>query len=178
MRLATFIFGLAFCPWISAATLEKLTIEQMAKESTLIVRGKVTGCTGEARGRIIYTRCGVAVSESWKGSPGSRVDFIVPGGTARTLTQTYTGTPKFNPNEQYVLFLWVGRSGVPQIIGLSQGVFDVSQTARGVVTVRREATSEVMLNAKGEPVRDESISLSLAELERRVAAALGQGAGQ
>ena len=56
------------------------------------------------------------------------VHFIVPGGRVQNLTQTFTGTPKFNADEQYVLFLWVGRSGVPQIIGLSQGVFDVTFT--------------------------------------------------
>src|SRR3954452_10910559 len=101
MRLAAFILGLSICVPAFAATLEKLTVEQMAQQSTMIVRGRVTGCTGETRGAVIYTRCGVAVSETWKGTPKSNVDFVVPGGRDRNLTQTFTGAPKFNANEQY-----------------------------------------------------------------------------
>ncbi|HYP07644.1 MAG TPA: hypothetical protein VER03_15530 [Bryobacteraceae bacterium] len=175
MRVAASILGLLLCAPAFAATLEQLSIEQMAQQSTLIVRGRVTGCGGEMRGAIIYTRCGVAVTETWKGAPLSKVDFVVPGGTARGLSQTFSGAPKFNPNEQFVLFLWVGRSGIPQIIGLSQGVFDVTFSKTGQATVKREATSERMLNSKGEPVADEPVSLTVAELKARVDKALGGG---
>jgi len=176
MRLSALIIGLSVCLPAIAATLEKLTIEQMAQQSTLIVRGRVTGCYGENRGRIIYTRCGVAVSETWKGSPRSDVDFIVPGGRVQNLTQTFTGTPKFNADEQYVLFLWVGRSGVPQIIGLSQGVFDVTFTKSGAPLVRREATTELMLDSKGKQMRDEGVSMSVTQLREQVDRALAGGA--
>ena len=84
MRLAAFIFGLSLYVPAFAATLEKLTVEQMAQQSTMIVRGQVTGCSGETRGAMIYTRCGVAVSETWKGTPRPSVDFLVPGGGFRT----------------------------------------------------------------------------------------------
>jgi hypothetical protein len=175
MQCSVFILGFLFCLTASAATLEKLTIEQMAKQSTMIVRGRVTGCAGETRGRVIYTRCGVAVSETWKGAPGSRVEFIVPGGRVRDLMQAVTGAPQFSANQQNVLFLWVGRSGIPQIIGLSQGVFDVSFSASGDAKVHRAATTERILDSQGQPVRDESISLSVSELRRQVTAALEGG---
>ncbi|MBC8167060.1 MAG: hypothetical protein H7Y20_14470 [Bryobacteraceae bacterium] len=166
------------CAPAFAATLEKLSVEQMAQQAKVIVRGRVTGCTGEMRGSVIYTRCGVAVTETWKGSPAAKLDFVVPGGTTRGLSQTFSGAPKFNPNEQFVLFLWVGKSGIPQIIGLSQGVFDVAFSTKGEATVRREATAELMLNASGTPVRDETISMSVAELRGRVAKALVSGGGR
>jgi hypothetical protein len=178
MRLAVFILGLSVCVPAFAATLEKLTVEQMAQQSTMIVRGRVTGCSGETRGAIIYTRCGVAVSETWKGTPKSNVDFLVPGGRVQNLTQTFTGAPKFNANEQYVLFLWVGRSGVPQIIGLSQGVFDISFTSTGDPLVRHEATTERIVDSKGRQVRDEGISMSVTELRLRVDRALVAGGQQ
>jgi len=148
----------------------------MAQQSSMIVRGQVTACSGEARGSLIYTRCGVAVSEIWKGTPAKKVDFVVPGGTFNGLTQTFTGTPKFAPKDEFVLFLWVGRSGVPQIIGLSQGVFGVSFTPGGEATVRREATTEVMLDSKGKQVRDEPVDLALSELRSRVNQAIAGGA--
>jgi hypothetical protein len=175
MRFAVSIAGLLLSSCAIAATLEKLTVDQMAQQSTLIVRGRITGCAGEARNSVIYTRCSVAVSETWKGSARSQVDFIVPGGRVRTLSQTFTGTPRFNADEQYVLFLWVGRSGTPQIIGLSQGVFDVSVKPTGETSVRREASTELMLDSNGKRIQDEAISSSLSELRQQVNRALAGG---
>ena len=94
----------------------------------MIVRGQVTGCNGEARGSLIYTRCGVAVSETWKGTPSTKVDFLVPGGSANGLTQTFTGTPKFALKTNLSCFSGLAAPAIPQIIGLSQGVFGVSFT--------------------------------------------------
>jgi hypothetical protein len=115
------------------------------------------------------------VSETWKGKPGSKVDFVVPGGTARGLSQTFSGAPKFSANDQFVLFLWVGKSGIPQIIGLSQGVFDVTFSATGKATVQREASSGVMLDSAGRQVADEPLTLSVTELRSRVDNALRGG---
>jgi len=176
MRFVVSIGILLLSQCVFAATLEKLSVDQMAQQSTVIVRGKINGCGGEARGSVIYTRCSVTVNETLKGTPKSQVDFIVPGGRVRSLSQTFTGTPKFNANEQYVLFLWVGRSGVAQIIGLSQGVFDVSVKPNGETVLRREATSEVMLDSKGNQVKDETLDLSMAELRTQVKKALAGGA--
>jgi hypothetical protein len=181
MRVGASILGFVLCLPVLPATLEKLTLEQMTQQATMIVRGKITACSGEARGRIIYTRCGLAVSETWKGTARSQVDFLIPGGTLRTLTQTFTGTPKFSTDEQYVLFLWVGKSGIPQVIGLSQGVFDVSSAPSGD-SVRRAASTETMVDSTGKQVRDEEIRMSVGELHARVNRALGidtqRGAGK
>ena len=147
--LAAILLGGLLLP---AATLEKLSIEEMSRKSTLIVRGQVTQCTGETRGPLIFTRCRVRVSERWKGTAGVAVDFLVPGGTAGGFTQKFTGTPRFGPCEQYVFFLWTGRSGATQIIGLSQGVFDVQPDGKGGVVARRAASTELMLDAAGQPV--------------------------
>jgi hypothetical protein len=174
MRLAAVILGLTVCAPTFVATLEKLTISQMAQQSTTIVRGRITGCTGETRGSIIYTRCGVAVTETWKGTPKPRVEFVVPGGRVQNLTQTFTGAPKFSANEQYVLFLWVGRSGVPQVIGLSQGVFDVSLVS-GTPLVRREPAAGLMVDSKGKQIRDEGVSMTVTSLREQVDQALAGG---
>lgn len=171
MRFAS-IVGLLLSWCVSAATLEKLTLDQMALQATTIVRGRVTGCAGEARGSVIYTRCAVAVTETWKGAARSKVEFIIPGGRVRSASQTFTGTPKFNANDQLVLFLWAGRSGVLQIIGLSQGIFDVTLSPKRGASVRREASSEVMLDSSGRQVRDEEINLSMTDLREKVRRAL------
>jgi hypothetical protein len=175
MRFAVCIVSLVVSLCASAATLEKLTVDQMTKHATLIVRGRIAGCAGESRGSIIYTRCSLVVAETWKGAARSQVDFIVPGGRVRSISQTFTGTPRFNTNDQFVLFLWIGRSGIPQILGLTQGVFDVALSPSGETTVRREATAEVMLDSKGRQVRDEPLNYSMADLRAQVNRALAGG---
>ena len=97
MRGVLAIFGLLCSTVAFSATLEQLSIEQMAQKSTSIVRGRVTGCAGEMRGSVIYTRCGLIVSETWKGTPTTKADFVVLGGTARGLSQTFSGAPQFRP---------------------------------------------------------------------------------
>ena len=173
---ARWMLGLLIGAAAYGATLEKLTVEQMAQKSTSIVRGRVTGCAGEARGSVIYTRCGVAVSETWKGTAASKVEFLVPGGVARGLMQNFSGAPKFQPDEQYVLFLWTGRSGIPQIIGLSQGVFGVGAATDGTAVVRRQASSEPMVSASGLPLKDTAVEMPVDALRSRVRAALAGAA--
>jgi hypothetical protein len=151
----------------AGATLEKLSVEEMSQKSTLIVRGRITGCAGEVHGSVIYTACTVAVSERWKGQSGAQVRFVIPGGTARGLVQTFTGTPKMNNGGEYVLFLWAGRSGMNQVIGMSQGVFNLQS---GVVT--RKAASARMVDKAGDEIQDEPVRLGVSELRQRVRQAL------
>lgn len=155
-------------PVSGAATLEKLTLDEMTQKATLIVRGRVSGCAGEVRGSLIYTRCQVAVTERWKGQASGQVDFVVPGGSAAGMKQIFTGTPKFGAGEEYVLFLWSGRSNLNHVIGLSQGAFDLQSDGKGGAVARRSATSEVMLDKSGAPVEDTPVQMGVHELRRRV----------
>ena len=161
----------AFAP-MTAATLEKLTVDEMSAQSTLIVRGRISRCAGEARGSVIYTRCLVSITEVWKGRAGSSASFVVPGGRANGLIQKFSGVPQFTSGGEHVLFLWAGPSGIHQIIGLSQGKFDVQQTPGGA-TARRAASTERMLSRVGDVVTDEAVQISVEELRRRVAKASG-----
>jgi hypothetical protein len=156
---------------MSAATLEKLSLEDMARKSTAVVRARVSACQGEAQGSVILTRCRVQVSEVWKGALADST-FYVPGGRANGLVQTFNGAPRVTEGQEYVLFLWAGRSGKPQIIGLSQGAFDLSTDAKGVVRARRSASTESMLDSSGVPVNDSAVEMSVAELKSRVQKAL------
>jgi hypothetical protein len=170
MRVALGIVSLLCGTTLNAATLEKLSLDQMSQKSTVIVRGRINACVGEQRGSVIYTRCRLDVSERWKGSSAAQLDVLVPGGTAKGLTQVFTGTPNLVRGAEYVLFLWSGRSGNLQVIGLSQGVFDVKLDGS---TVKRAASSERMLDAAGRPVQDEGIEMTLSALRQRVDRSLG-----
>lgn len=170
MRLLT-TFVLVVAGWLpsSAATLEKLSLEQMIEKSTAIVRGRIAGSSTMKRGPVIYTLSRVQVQESWKGAETPTVEVAVPGGAYGDLRQHFSGAPSFPIGQEFVLFLWSGRSGLTQVIGLSQGVFGVRVNEKGEAVAERAATQEVILDpAHGYPIKDEAISLPLSELRRRV----------
>jgi len=170
------IWLLAFGIALPAATLERLSLDQMIAKSTAIVRGRVAGSYAAARGPIIYTHYRIRVSESWKGSGPGELDVVVPGGSAGGLRQVFSGAPKLTEDAEYVLFLWSGRSGLTHIIGLSQGVFDLQRDSAGVLVAVRAASSDIMLDSAGQSVRDEAVQMNLNELRQRVSSALAGSA--
>ncbi len=157
-----------------AATLEKLSLGEMADKSTEIVLGRVREIRYQQRGSIIYTVAKVQVSERWKGAPSSLVEVNVPGGVAGGLRQIFPGSPQFQEGYEYVFFLWTGRSGRTQVIGLSQGLFDLKGDGKGQTQVYRGASTETVLDKKGKPVTDGPVQMSLDEMRAFVKTALGK----
>jgi hypothetical protein len=154
---------------LPAATLEKLSLDEMAQKSTAIVRGRVLGSYTAQRGSIIYTHYRVQVAETWKGAGAAELDVVVPGGAIRGLRQTFAGAPTLAPNAEYVLFLWTGASGLTRVIGLTQGIFTVAKGANGETVAVRPAATETMIDpATGRSVKDEAVTLRVADLHQRV----------
>jgi hypothetical protein len=165
---------LSFCMSgsLQSATLERLSLDDMIRKSTAIVRGKVAGISTETAGPVIYTHYQVQVSERFKGNAGSAVDVAVPGGTANGVRQTFDGAPILNTGDDFVFFLYTGRAGRTTIIGLTQGLFSLSKDADPVST--RAASHELMLDRKsGRPVKDETMVMRLSDLRKRIASAKG-----
>ncbi|MBM3726830.1 MAG: hypothetical protein FJW40_15585 [Acidobacteria bacterium] len=158
-----------------STTLEKLSLETLIDRSTAIIRGKATSCAASLRGRTIYTVCDVAVSERLKGGAGAAVAVATLGGTLNGVRQAVAGAPRIEPGQEYLFFLWTGRSGLTQVIGLSQGIFDLRLLPGGVKIASRAASSEVMLNSAGQRVQEEPFSMSYDELAARIRTRL-QGA--
>lgn len=100
----------------------------------------------------------------------------MPGGVVDGIRQSVSGAPDLKPGQEYVLFLWTSRSGLTQVIGLSQGLFKVSEESSeggtGAALVQRPAASELMLNKSGLPVDDRAVSMQLQDLRSRVRQAL------
>lgn len=155
-----------------ATTLEQLSVDQMIQKSTAIVRAKVTGSFAASRNGTIYTYYRLQVSETLKSSapaatPAS-LEVAVPGGVLGRVMQSVAGAPELKTGGDYVLFLWTSRSGLTQIIGLSQGAFDV----QGSSLARRPGDTQ-MLDAAGREVVDTGVTLGLNELRLRIRAVTG-----
>ncbi len=158
---------------VRATTLQQLSLNDMIVKSTLVVRGTVQPSYSAAHGSVIYTHYTVHVSEQWKGTtPVAQVDFAVPGGRVNGIQQTFAGAPSFSTGQEYVLFLWTSRSGLTQVIGLSQGLFVVSPGS-GDPMVNRPVIGQPMLDANGQPTSDPGMQMQLSVLRSRIQTALG-----
>src|SRR5258708_22469310 len=114
----------------SATTLQQLGFAEMAQKSTAIARVRVIRVCGVLRGTDVYTVYHFETLESLKATDDSRTtDVAVPGGVAGGIRQVVAGAPSLRVGNEYVLFLWTSRSGLTQIIGLSQGGFSVATSS-------------------------------------------------
>jgi hypothetical protein len=159
---------LAWAAALPAATLEKLSLDDMIAKSTTIVRGTVTGVRTTFTGRDIYTLYRISVDERFKGEAQKTVEITVHGGTHGAYHQTTPGSPVLNQGDQFVFFLWTSNSGVTWITGMTQGLFQLSGASDPMAT--RPASRELMLDpATARPVKDSAVSLRLSELRTRIA---------
>jgi hypothetical protein len=158
---------------LPASTLQQLSLDDMIRLSTAIVHGKAQQTVSSYSGSIIYTHYKVQVSETLKGPAASQLDIAVPGGAANRFQQTFAGAPILAPGQDYVLFLWTSKSGLTQIIGLSQGLFVVSTNSAGQLMVMRGASTERMVNATGQPVSDSAMQMLLSDLRSLIHTTLG-----
>ena len=163
---------------LKATTLEQLSLDDMIQKSTSVVRARVTGTYTAMAGLDIFTYYRLEVSETWKGSSAALVDVAVPGGAMRGQRQAIAGAPALNVGDEYVLFLWTSRTGVTQVLGLSQGMFSVKVDTANTPLLLRPAAAETMLDKNGRVVADQPMNLKLADVRAKVIGAVfGTAAG-
>jgi len=156
-----------------ATTLVQLSTDQMIRQSTAIVRAKVVGSSSGFVGRDIYTYYQLQVTENLKSSGPSQLQIAVQGGVAGGLRQMVPGAPSLATGQEYVFFLWTSRSGMTLVIGLSQGLFTVTQDASGNAVLVRPAAVSLMLNSSGQPVSDQPVTIALSALRSEIQSVLG-----
>ncbi len=172
---ALLLFGTAV-GMLSGATLEQLSETRLIDESTEIVRGTVVYCNQTYRQPVIWTVCEVNVTERFKGAPGQRVQVAVPGGTAGGYRQSFEGAPSLSRNTEYLFFLWQGKSGLKQIMGLSQGLLGITRDANGNLMVVRGKSEAEMRDPKGKIVEDVGVTMRLDSLRQRISGRQSAGA--
>jgi hypothetical protein len=159
----------------SAATLEQLSFDEMTAQATDIVYGLVLGSHVAVKGDSIYTHYSVQVQERWKGNAQLVMDVVLPGGVSGGLRQSFAGVPQLDIGRQYAMFLWTGASGRTQLIGLTQGLFDVEETTAGELIASRGRSSELMLDRSGKAVQDQAVRMPMHEMSSRVKRAAARG---
>lgn len=167
------------CLSARAATLEQMSIEDLTRESTSIVRGSV----GESRtaqvGPLIYTFTTLRIAENLKGEAVREIEIALPGGRIGDLSQRFGGVPQLEPGKEYLFFLWRGPSGLTQVTGLSQGLIEIKDAAGSDRFAVREPSPELLIApGSGEAVKNGGLRMPLRELIARIRGLLSAGGQQ
>ena len=178
-----FIMLLVVCSCLAslpAATLERLSLDDLISKSTAIVRGTVTESWAASAGPIVYTHYKIQVSENLKGNARNWVEIVVFGGTVNGVHTSSAGSPSLKTGDQFVFFLWTSKAGLTQIMGLTQGLFTLPQDGSTDPMATRPPTRELMLDpATARPVKDAALSMRLSDLRSRIAKTLaGKGGSE
>ncbi len=163
---------------LPGSTLLKLSLDDMIGKSTAIVHGTVQPTSAAFRGAMIYTHYQVQVTTTFKGSPVKTWDVAVPGGSVNGAQQYFAGAPALTAGQDYLLFLWTSKTGLTQVIGLSQGLFTVTSNSSGQLIVSRGATSETMLNGSGQVISDSNMQMTLTQMTSLIQSALAGSPAQ
>lgn len=169
---------LCFHAVLAGSTLEKLSLEEMISASTMVVRARVGNAHSHARGSILYTEYDVQVTEVLSGSSDAAVLRVaLPGGEVAGRRQVFSGVPTLARGAEYILFLWRGRNGLLQLVGLSQGLLEVRGRAAQATAARGPIEGMLLSRKSGLPVRDEGLRISLEQLREAVRTAGGSQGG-
>ncbi len=165
LALALVLLASAAAP-AAAATFVAPSVEEMARSSDAVVRGRVAGLASRATrdGRIV-TEVEVLVASAWKGAPEGSVRLVVPGGRVGRLAMKVDAAPAFAEGEEVVVFL--SRAGAAwRVNGHALGKYGVvrgeARPALGGARVLPGALAAGERHVGAMPV---------GELERRVRAA-------
>lgn len=168
-RALCLLAALALARPAAAALAVPASVEDLARASDAVVRGKVARVTARwtADQKRIFTFAEVETAAVWRGSAAARVSVAVPGGEVGGIGQRVDGAPRFGEGEEVVLFLGKAEAGHYRVRGLAQGKFTV---VAGQATPDL-AHTELVPGAALKAGERRAEGMAVDELERRVRAA-------
>ncbi len=159
-----------------ATTLARLSLDDLARAATLIVRARCVATSSRWESGTVWTFAEFDVSETFKGSAPERVTVRLPGGQAKGFTVHVEGAPRFTAGEEGVLFLEKTRMSDYAITAWTEGTFRLHRDARtGRETVTQDSAALAVFDPTTRQFRSEGLrNLPLDEFRSRVTAALSR----
>ncbi len=143
---------------LGANTFLSAEFREIVAESAVVVRGRVTDVRAvRSAAGDVESVVTIAVDAVLKGAAGPFVSMRVPGGVIGRYRTVMTGAPTMRTGEHAVFFLKRGPADTWWPVGLSQGIYRVSQASTRVApTVRPPVVAGVTTNASGPVVRGDA----------------------
>ncbi len=162
---------------VDATTILPADLGDLARDARVVARGRVTAVdsywTENRRG--IETLVTLETETYLKGELGATLQFRVPGGRLGRFRSVTVGAPQFAVGRRVIVFLAARGPSVLHVLGLSQGVFRVTDDRGGSMVTPPPvdpatgagAPPDGLRISRGDPTR---IPVPLADFERRVRA--------
>src|SRR5919198_1233196 len=165
MRTLLALAALAVASPAVAALAVPASVEDLARSSQLVLRGRVARAAPRWSDdqRRIFTYVDIEPASAWRGTPAARVTVVVPGGVVGPIGQRVDGAPAFEKGEEVVVFLSAAEAGAFRVTGLAQGKYSVQG---GAAQPDLAHVSFVPAPLRAGERRAEA--MDVAELERRV----------
>jgi hypothetical protein len=128
LLLALILFGAVLDT--DASSLARMSIEQMTRASSLIVRATCVSSATRWQDGEIWTVTLFSPEDVWKGSASGAIEVRLLGGTAGNITSTVEGVPHFRQGEEVVLFLESTKYGDFSVVSWIQGTFRIARNER------------------------------------------------
>jgi len=164
----------AALPAAWGTTAVERTESDMIQESALVVTGHCTGLQSQWAGRTLVTLATIQVTEALKGSPGSTVTVVLPGGVDSNrkipVAMSYPAAPQIYQKEDVLLFLVPEDlvAGGYAIAGFSQGKLTLATDARGKKVATQDLSALNLQGRNGSLRRGAAKTIQLDELRRRI----------
>lgn len=165
---------LAAVPAVWGTTAVERTESDMIQESALIVTGHCTHLQSQWAGRTLVTLATVQVTEALKGSPGSTVTVVLPGGVDSNrkipVAMSYPAAPQIYQQEDVLLFLVPEDlvAGGYSIVGFSQGKFTLAEGPQGKKVATQDLSVLNLQGRNGSLRRGAAKTLQIDELRQRI----------
>jgi len=179
-RICTGLLGVLLAAVPACATvIVGADLGELSREAGAIVRGRVVSVdarwTDDRRG--IETLVTLAAESYLKGGLGETVTFRVPGGRLGRLRSIVVGAPRFEADQQVIVFLGHHGPSIPHVLGLNQGVYHVTRhgTTWAVTPPPLVGTTVVQPVVRGDQDRRPA---ALAAFEQQVRELVQAGGGR
>lgn len=130
-RILLFLWFFSFQD-LSCTTLRYLSFSELVEKSDLIIRASVQDSQPILRKSHIWTQYRLRVLEAIKGPERQQIFILQPGGVSGRYQTTVAGSVKLSMNNEICLFLWEGKGGIYQILGLEQGHFQLIPVGQNI----------------------------------------------
>ncbi|MBL1274742.1 MAG: hypothetical protein COB30_001515 [Ectothiorhodospiraceae bacterium] len=131
-QLLALVVAAAIVPAISfSASSHQMGLDDLVKHADHIVVGKVANVRSEWANDKIYSLSTIVVTDNIKGNVASSYVITTLGGTAfhprlkAEVTMDVSGGLYFSKNEDVILFTKQNNIGNHQVVGMSQGKFNI-----------------------------------------------------
>jgi hypothetical protein len=114
-----------------ATTIERMSIQRLAREAPVIVRARCEGSSVVQDAGEIWTVTSLNVEEVWRGAAPAQITVRLLGGRWGEITSHVSGVPQFRAGEEVVLFLAPAGRGDFSVVSWEQGTFRIRRGGSG-----------------------------------------------